>query len=95
MKHLPVGDLERDLGNVLAAAEHGESTVVLRGGKPVAVISPWGASSEAVGLPSPRRPGGLLAIAGLLADWETIDADMAEIVDARQRSVDRPGPDLD
>jgi antitoxin (DNA-binding transcriptional repressor) of toxin-antitoxin stability system len=95
MKQVPVADLERDLDHVLEAAERGESTVVLRGGKPVAVISPWGAGSEAAGLPSRRRPGGLLAIAGLLADWETIDADMAEIVDARQRTVDRPGPDLD
>jgi len=42
-----------------------------------------------------RRPGGLLAIAGLLADWDTLDEDVAALLASRRQAIDRPAPELD
>ncbi|MGH2351509.1 MAG: type II toxin-antitoxin system Phd/YefM family antitoxin [Chloroflexota bacterium] len=94
MKTLPVAELKRDFSHVLDAAERGQSTVVLRRGKPVAVVEPV-SQATARGLPVPQRPGGLLAVAGLLADWETLDDDLAAVVAARRWATDRPTPNLD
>ncbi len=90
---MPVADLKRDFSSVLDAAERGEQTVVLRHGKPVAVLGPVDAPANRL-LPKPKRPGGLLAVVGLFEDWETMDQDMAEIVASRQDAIDRPPPDF-
>jgi prevent-host-death family protein len=82
MKALPVAEAKRDFSAVLDAAQRGEETVVLRHGKPVAVIAPVTPTGRRP-LPKPRRPGGLLALAGLFADWETMEEDMAAVVAAR------------
>ncbi len=95
MKRLPVAQLKRDFRAVLDAAERGEPTLVLRRGRPVAAILP---AQEVAGRPllaAPRRPGGLLALAGVLQDWETIDQDVAAIIRARAEVPDRPPPALD
>jgi hypothetical protein len=41
-------------------------------------------------LPAARQPGGLLALAGLLKDWDTIEEDVQEIVASRLSDADRP-----
>jgi len=41
MRRLPATEVERELRAVLDAAERGEQTVVLRQGKPIAVIAPY------------------------------------------------------
>ncbi len=93
MKALPVAQAKRDFSAVLDAAQRGEETVVLRHGKPVAVIAPLDGAGRP-SLPKARRPGGLLALAGLFSDWETMEEDMAAVIAARQQTVDRPPPDL-
>ena len=95
MKRMPVAQLKRDFRSVLEAAERGEKTMVLRHGKPVAVVGPVSRPEEANALPKPRCPGGLLALTGSLSDWETLEGDMAEIIAGRRKARDRPPPDFD
>jgi prevent-host-death family protein len=83
VREVPVAEAKRDFKRVLDAAERGESTVVMRHGKPVAAIGPYEAERPRRQLPKPIEPGGLLSLAGLLADWDTIDEDIAEIIAAR------------
>ena len=84
--------VKREFSRLLEAAEHGQRTVILRHGRPVAALGPvW---SEHPELPLPRRPGGLLALLGTLADWETLDADIAEVLAARRSAADRPSPEF-
>ncbi len=89
---LPVAMVKRDFSRLLEAAEHGQRTVISRHGRPVAELGPL--RSERPELPLPRRPGGLLSLLGALADWEALDADIAEIVAARQSAADRPPPEF-
>jgi prevent-host-death family protein len=89
---LPVAIVKRDFSRVLEAAEHGQRTVILRHGRPVAALGPI--HPERPDLPLPRRPGGLLALLGTFGDWETLDADIAELIAARQSAADRPPPEL-
>ena len=91
MRRMQVAEVKRQFREVLNAAEQGESTVVLRYGKPVAVIGPV-KQNPRPDLPKPRKPGGLLALAGLLSDWETMEEDMAEIIAERQNDFGRPLP---
>lgn len=92
-RRLPVAELKRDFRRVLDAAEQGHGTVVLRNGRPVARVAPFEGEGRPR-LPRPARPGGLLAVSGLLADWETFEADIAEIVRGRADVADRPAPDF-
>ena len=95
MRELPVAEAKRDFKRVLDDAERGESTVVTRQGRPVAVIRPYEPEKARPELPKPTLPGGLLAMAGLLADWDTIDEDIAEIIASRQLEHGRPPSDFD
>jgi prevent-host-death family protein len=90
---LPVAVVKRDFSRLLEAAAHGQRTVILRHGRPVAALGP--VRAEQPDLPLPRRPGGLLALLGAFEDWQTLDADMADVLATRQSAVDRPPPDLD
>ena len=90
---LPVAAVKREFSRLLEAAEHGQRTVILRHGRPVAALGP--VRSERPDLPLPRRPGGLLALLGALADWDTLDADIAEVLAARHTAADRPPPEFD
>jgi len=90
---LPVAVVKRDFSRLLEAAEHGRRTVILRHGRPVATLGP--VRAEHPELPVPRHAGGLLALLGAFEDWQTLDADMAEVLAARQLAVDRPTPDFD
>jgi prevent-host-death family protein len=94
MKKVPVADAKRRFSDLLRAAELGDPAVILRHGKPVAILGPF-TDTEAQGrLPAPRRPGGLLSLVGLFEDWDTMDRDVAEIIEARQEVLDRPPADL-
>jgi prevent-host-death family protein len=89
-----VADVKREFRRVLDAAERGESTVVLRHGRPVAVIAPV-PPPDRPPLPRPRRPGGLLALVGTFeAAWPEIEDDLAAVVVARQSAPDRPPSDF-
>jgi prevent-host-death family protein len=90
---LPVAVVKRDFKRLLEAAEHGRRTVILRHGRPVAVLGPVCADHPE--LPAPRLPGGLLALLATFEDWETLDADIREVLAARQSALDRPLPDFD
>jgi prevent-host-death family protein len=90
--HLPVAVVKRDFRRLLDAAEHGQRTVITRHGRPVAALEPL--RGQHPQLPRPMRPGGLLAAIGLFEDWETMQEDMAEIVAARQKAIDRPPPNF-
>jgi prevent-host-death family protein len=91
---VPVAEVKRDFKRVLDAAERGETTVVTRHGRPVAVIGPPPAGGRPP-LPKPKEPGGILSLVGMFDDWETMEEDMAEIVAQRQLEWGRPPPDFD
>lgn len=99
MRELPVAEAKRDFKRVLDAAERGESTLITRNGRPAAVIGPAPEPRIARRAPRPlpksKEPGGLLSLAGLLADWETIEEDIAQIIAERQLDMGRPPPELD
>jgi len=90
---MPVTDAKREFSKLVDAAEHGEPTVVLRDGRPVAIVSPVAEDGETP-IGATPAPLGLLAGLGLLADWETMEEDMAQVIAERQFTVDRPGPDF-
>lgn len=90
---LPVAVVKRDFRRLLDAAERGERTVILRHGRPVAVLGP--VRSDRPNRPIARERGGLLALLGSFADWETMEEDLAEVVAARQTASDRPPPELE
>lgn len=84
-------EAKRRFSELVDRVGEGESFLVSRRGRPaVALVPP---TSELLG---PRRepPRGLASLAGALADWEELDADVAEIYAARRTSEDRPAPDL-
>jgi antitoxin (DNA-binding transcriptional repressor) of toxin-antitoxin stability system len=95
VKRMQVAEVKRDFRAVLDAAERGESTVVLRYGKPVAIIKPLEDEVQRPDLPKPKEPGGLLSLLGLFDDWETMEEDMAEVVAMRQQEWGRPPPEFD
>jgi prevent-host-death family protein len=90
---LPVAIVKRDFRRLLEAAERGQRTLILRHGRPVAVLGPI--RTDRPDLPLARRPGGLLSLLGAFSDWETMEEDIAEVVGARQAALDRPPPEFD
>jgi prevent-host-death family protein len=94
MRRMQVAEAKREFREVLNAAERGESTVILRYGKPVAVIGPVTNGVDRPELPKPKKPGGLLSLIGLFEDWDTMEEDMAEVIAERQQEWGRPLPDL-
>jgi prevent-host-death family protein len=92
-EQVPVAVAKREFRRLLDAAEHGQRTVILRHGRPVAALGP--VHPERAGLPVPSQPGGLLSLLGSFADWDTMEEDMAEVVAARESSLDRPPPEFD
>ena len=91
---MSVADVKRDFRAILDAAQRGESTIVLRHGKPVAVIQPVEEAADRSPLPRPREPGGLLSLLGLFDDWQAMEEDMAEVVAMRQHDFGRPPPEF-
>lgn len=46
-------------------------------------------------LPKPRRPGGLMSVAGTCVEWPEIEEDIAAIIADRQRAIERAIPSFD
>ena len=90
---VPVADFKRDFARYASEVERGGRVVVTRHGKAVGEFVPPGGTA-ATTLPAPRHPGGLLALIGVLEEWDALEEDMAGIVRSRRRQRARPIPDL-
>jgi prevent-host-death family protein len=83
---LGVADLKRRFSAMLARVElNGEKVVVVKRGRAAALLGPLDGATEE--RPRPRR--GLAAAAGAWEDYEDIDALLAALRAARERSQDR------
>ncbi len=85
-------EAKRRFSELVDRVGEGERFLVSRRGRPaVALVPPTPEVLE------PRRqpPRGLATLAGVLAEWEQLDEDVAVIYAARRGSEDRPAPDLD
>jgi prevent-host-death family protein len=84
-------EAKRRFSELLDRVGEGERFLVSRRGRPaVALVPPSAELLE----PRPDPPRGLATLAGALADWPQLAADVAEIYAARGSSEDRPAPDL-
>jgi prevent-host-death family protein len=90
---VPVADFKRDFARYASEVERGARIRVTRHGKPVGDFVP--ARAGVTELPVAPNPGGLAALVGILDDWVTMEADMAEVVRRRRRERARPAPSLD
>ncbi|HWX46171.1 MAG TPA: type II toxin-antitoxin system prevent-host-death family antitoxin [Solirubrobacteraceae bacterium] len=88
---LGVAEAKRRFSELIDRVDAGERFVVSRRGRPAVVLGP--PTPEALRPPA-RRPVGLAAVAGALADWEDLDEAVREIYLARRHSHDRAAPDL-
>jgi prevent-host-death family protein len=89
---LGVAEAKRRFSELIDRVGAGEQFIVARHGKPAVALVP---PSEPLTRRANRRPVGLAAVAGALADWEEIDEVVRDIYSARRRSRDRPVPPLD
>ena len=86
---LGVADAKRRFSELIERVGNGESFTVLKHGKPVLALVPPEHAEEVE-----PQPLGLLAGAGFLAEWETIEDDMAEVLAARAEETFRDLPDF-
>lgn len=88
---LSTAEAKRRFSELVDRVGEGERFLVSRRGRPaVALVPPEPEALE------PRRepPRGLATLAGALAEWDELDADVAAIYAARRTAADRPAPDL-
>jgi prevent-host-death family protein len=89
IEEVGVAEAKRRFSELAKRVGRGESFVILNRGRPtVALVPPQRARH------SDHKPVGFAALAGALAEWETIDEDMAEVVETRKQAIDRPAPPL-
>jgi prevent-host-death family protein len=89
IEEVGVAEAKRRFAELAERVSRGESFVILNRGRPtVALVPPQRARH------SDHKPVGFAAVAGALAEWDTIDEDMAEVVATRKRAIDRPVPPL-
>lgn len=86
---LGVAEAKRRFSELIDRVRGGERFVVTRRGRPVVALVPPTES-----LDEERRPFGLAALAGALADWSELDQVVEEIYAARRGARDRDVPDL-
>ncbi len=84
-----VAEAKAKLSELLERVAGGERIVVSRRGRAAAVLAPPDAVFEQEGAPL-----GLATLAGVLADWPEIDADLRAVVRSRRSARDRTVPDL-
>jgi prevent-host-death family protein len=85
-------EAKRRFSELVDRVGEGERFLVSRRGRPaVALVPPTAELLE----PGREPPRGLASLAGALAEWPDLDADVAEIYAARRGSVDRPAPKFD
>ena len=94
-KGVPVAEFKRNFHTYAAEVLGGRRVRVVRHGRPVGDFVPAGSSLTASTLPAPDQPGGLVALAGLFGDWESMEADIDAIVASRGRAGRRAAPTLD
>ncbi|MGI8610265.1 MAG: type II toxin-antitoxin system Phd/YefM family antitoxin [Candidatus Dormibacteria bacterium] len=90
---VPVSDFKRDFARYASEVERGRRVLVTRHGKPVGEFVPAGGLAGNA-LPAPKRSGGVLALIGILEEWDSMEADMADVVRTRNRQRPRSIPDL-
>jgi prevent-host-death family protein len=88
-EELGVAETKARFSELIDRVQSGERFVVRRRGAPAMALVPAGEAAS-----RPPKPLGLAALAGALAEWETLEQDMDEVVEARQSSFGRPAPDL-
>ena len=88
-----MAEFKRDFARYAGEVERGARVRVTRHGKPVGDFIPAGLSAREI--PVAANPGGLLALVGILEDWDSMESDMAEVVRQRRNERRRPIPDLD
>ncbi len=87
---LGVAEAKRRFSELIERVRRGERFLVSRRGKPaLALVRPEQISDE-----SERRPVGLAAVAGALADWDELDEVVTGIYLSRRRARDRAAPEL-
>ena len=86
---LGVAEAKRRFSELAERVSRGESFVILNRGRPTAALVPPQRARH-----GDHKPVGFAAVAGALAEWDTIDEDMAEIIEARKQATDRPVPPL-
>lgn len=90
MINVPVAIAKARFSELLDRVSRGERFLVVRHGRPAAALVPPGEA------PATRpTPAGLAGLAGVLADWEELEAVMDDIYAARRRARDRPVPTFD
>lgn len=94
-REVPVAEFKRNFHTYAAEVLGGRRVRVIRHGRPVGDFVPVASGMTASTLPAADEAGGLVALAGLFADWEKIDADIATIVASRSRAGRRAAPPLD
>jgi antitoxin (DNA-binding transcriptional repressor) of toxin-antitoxin stability system len=82
-----VAEARRRFSELIDRVDEGGRFVVSRRGRPAAVFAP--PTPDAL-RGSVRRPIGLAAIAGALADWDDLDDTVRDVYAARKLSRDRP-----
>ncbi|MGH3721115.1 MAG: type II toxin-antitoxin system Phd/YefM family antitoxin [Pseudonocardiaceae bacterium] len=89
IEEVGVAEAKRRFSELAERVSRGESFVILNRGRPtVALVPPQRARHR------DHKPVGFAAVAGALAEWDTIDEDMAEVVATRKQAIDRPVPPL-
>jgi prevent-host-death family protein len=87
IEEVGVAEAKRRFAELAERVSRGESFVILNRGRPtVALVPPQRARH------SDHKPVGFAAVAGALAEWDTIDEDMAQVVETRKQAIDRPAP---
>jgi hypothetical protein len=94
-KVVSVAEFKRNFHAYAAEVLAGRRVRVVRHGRSLGDFVPAGSGRGATVLPSPDRPGGLIALAGLFSDWGTLDDDVKDIVASRRRAGQRAAPRLD
>lgn len=84
-----VAEAKARFSELLDRVARGERLVVAKRGKPVAVLAPPDAVSDAR-----EQPRGLASLAGVMADWPEMERDMSDVVRSRRTARDRESPDL-
>ncbi|MFN8224468.1 MAG: type II toxin-antitoxin system prevent-host-death family antitoxin [Gaiellales bacterium] len=84
---LNVSEAKRRFSELIDRVGRGEQFVIARRGKPVvALVSPTRIAQEV------ERPGGVLSLVGLFADWDGFDEVMDDVVKSRARAGRRGAP---
>jgi prevent-host-death family protein len=83
-------EAKRRFSELVDRVGEGERFLISRRGRPAVALVP----PEPELLQSQEAPRGLATLAGALAEWDDLDADVAAIYAARRGSADRPAPDL-